>query len=372
MRYCGSSRLNPRRGTARTSPAWLRRFGHPAAPITLDVGDGPWAGVACWGGEQLWVQVHVRVAYKLFYDQLRADLPWGVSVAAVVAVAQEMAIAADWSTGRNSRLSNETISERTGRSVRTVQRARTLLRLLGLATEVLRGRQRTRRERLASWRVGDRARGWASVYALHGRRASASESQHITRVIEDVSPHPRRGLFSSSISRQSVVTTEATAHNRGATRRREQKRRLTLRRNHLQGAVLASRWHRDSSTPAWVRRASVTAWAPVCEILAAHGWTVEDINTLTGVRTEPSSPVAYMRWVLTRTDLDFPPHIEWEAERAMVRREADARIAQQLRERDEQARRRAAGATAGAAAREEIRRNLADLARRRVDRKGRR
>ncbi|MBY6438161.1 hypothetical protein HQ602_17450 [Rhodococcus kroppenstedtii] len=103
-----------------------------------------------------------------------------------------------------------------------------------------------------------------------------------------------------------------------------------------------------------------------------HGWTVEDVNTLTGVRTEPSSPVAYMRWVLTRTDLDFPPHIEWEAARAMARREADARIAQQLRERDEQAQRRAAGATAGAAAREEIRRNLADLARRRVDRKGRR
>ena len=39
----------------------------------------------------------------------------------------------------------------------------------GSRPEVLRGRQRTRVERLASWRVGDRSRyrGWASVWALH-------------------------------------------------------------------------------------------------------------------------------------------------------------------------------------------------------------
>jgi len=66
---------------------------------------------------------------------------------------------ADHGTGRHSRPTNERLAADTGLSVRTVQRADTALRLLGVATEVLRGRQRTRAERFASWRVGDRGRG---------------------------------------------------------------------------------------------------------------------------------------------------------------------------------------------------------------------
>ena len=64
--------------------------------------------------------------------------------------------------------------------MRTVQRADTALRLLGVATEVLRGRQRTRAERFASWRVGDRGRGWASVWALHDDPLTNGLSQFIS------------------------------------------------------------------------------------------------------------------------------------------------------------------------------------------------
>ncbi|GAB4974640.1 hypothetical protein MAHJHV55_54830 [Mycobacterium avium subsp. hominissuis] len=51
---------------------------------------------------------------------------------------------------------------------------------------MLRGRQRTRAERLASWRVGDRHRGWASVWALH-------DHPQLTGLVYRLSPHPPRG-----------------------------------------------------------------------------------------------------------------------------------------------------------------------------------
>ena len=62
------------------------------------------------------------------------------------------------------------------------------LRLLGVATEVLRGRQRTRTERLASWRVGDRGRGWASVWALH-------DDAQLARLVGALSPQPEGFWF---------------------------------------------------------------------------------------------------------------------------------------------------------------------------------
>ncbi len=85
-------------------------------------------------------------------------------------MAEARAAFADHRTGRNCRPTNARLAAITGLSVRTVQRASTALRLLGVATEVMRGRQRTRAERFASWRVGDRGRGWASVWALHDSR----------------------------------------------------------------------------------------------------------------------------------------------------------------------------------------------------------
>ena len=86
----------------------------------------------------------------------------------------------------------------TGLSVRTVQRASTALRLLGVATEVMRGRQRTRAERFASWRVGDKGRGWASVWALHDCR------------IQSLSPHPGGSQLDPSKPPSKAVLTTAS------------------------------------------------------------------------------------------------------------------------------------------------------------------
>ncbi|GAB4928374.1 hypothetical protein MAHJHV35_47760 [Mycobacterium avium subsp. hominissuis] len=75
-----------------------------------------------------------------------------------------------------------------------------------------RGRQRTRTERLASWRVGDRGRGWASVWELHDHRLLNRVIHKIQKVL---SPHPRSGPVRDQHVRQDVVTT-ATRRRTGA------------------------------------------------------------------------------------------------------------------------------------------------------------
>ena len=182
--YRGSSRSSRRRGTARTAPVWIERASAHCCDrlprIVLDL-DVAWAAIPCWSGRARgWAQSTVPLAYALYYDtHVRPAMPNNpVSVKSLVAVAEARASFADHRTGRDCRPTNARLAEITGLSVRTVQRASTALRLLGVATEVMRGRQRTRAERFASWRVGDKGRGWASVWALHDCR------------IRSLSPHP--------------------------------------------------------------------------------------------------------------------------------------------------------------------------------------
>lgn len=152
-----------RRGVARTRP-WAVRLaktacgrgsgspvvpeaaqtGEPAKalpPIVLDLEDGVWAGVPCWVGRSArWVRFTVPIAYDLRYDtRVRPVLGVNqVSRPAVLAVAAARAEYAEYATGRQCRPTNARLAADTGLSVRTVQRADAALRLLGVATEVLR------------------------------------------------------------------------------------------------------------------------------------------------------------------------------------------------------------------------------------------
>lgn len=152
-------------------PAWVNR-------LALAPGGAAYAGIALWRGAQHWARVVVPFAYDLWYKQIRPLMPEnGVSREAVIKVADARARYADGATGRHCRPAVATLARVTGLSERTVQRASLALRLLGCATEVLRGRQRTKRERLASWAMGDRSRGWASVWALHPPRPAVDNSR---------------------------------------------------------------------------------------------------------------------------------------------------------------------------------------------------
>ena len=330
--YRGCTRRAPRTGTARTAPAWILRaaahHSHTAlAPIRLELGDTPWAGVPCWsGGAQQWATITVPAAYTARYEtHVRPVMPGNpISLRALIRVAEARAAAADYGTGRNCRPTNDRLAAETGYSIRTVQRASTALRLLGVSTEILRGRQRTRAERLASWRVGDRGRGWASVWVLHDNR------------FRQLSPHPVGSLFNQKpLTKKKLTTT-----NR---RIRSGHRAATRHANLEPGTRLAQRWIIDPHSPTWARRYRTSRpWAQILNAAAEHGWTPRDVNQLITdyvgaghwVPNCPYKPAgllgAILRW---HPDLHDRPAAADEAREAQELAAARARIRQQLDER---------------------------------------
>jgi hypothetical protein len=360
--YRGCTSTRPRRGVARTRPVWATRLagtGHcrpppragaespaPVAPIVLDLGELAWAGVPCWTARaDRWARFTVPVAYDLRYDtQVRPVMGDNqVSRTAVLAVAQARARYAEHATGRGSRPTNQRLAADTGYSVRTVQRADTALRLLGVATEVLRGRQRTRAERLASWRVGDRGRGWASVWALH-------DDAQLARLVAALSPHPEGSLFTEKSPVEKWVTTgsrrPAGLGERGTPRRAGPDPR---------GGRLAAAWRADPHAPPWAQRHTVNAWARMLAGPARHGWVPRDVNQLIrdwiGVRgwlpDNPHKPIGLLGAMLAwHGDLDDRPAATDMAREAAELAAHRARVATQLAERTHAAQERAAGRAA--------------------------
>lgn len=353
--YPGSSPTRKRRGVIRTRPlsALLKiasLTGHQYAPVRLELPQSAHLGVAAWYSDIDWM-IQLQIAYDLYYDELRPAVAdskgrGGVSKSAFIRVAAARAAAADWDTGRNSRLSVKTLMARTGLGERTVQRATTLLRLLGAATEVLRGRQRTYRERMASWRKGDKGRGWASVYALHPpnnpqvRRAKLAADPLAT-------PHPRRGprrgpsrlvensLTHSGEAGQCKSRAPRDARTTGAPPDRARRRKVDPR-----ALLLAHNWLHNAETPHWVSKCTPGRWAAVLVKPAGHGWTSADLNQLLRdhvslggwIATDPADPPRLMGWLLKKHgDFEDRPAAADEAREhefriaAAARREAIAR-----------------------------------------------
>uniref|UniRef100_UPI0009FEF307 helix-turn-helix domain-containing protein n=2 Tax=Mycobacteriaceae TaxID=1762 RepID=UPI0009FEF307 len=262
----------------------------------------------------------------------------------LVAIAAAFARTADADTGRNARPTNDQLQRATGFTERTVQRARECLRLLGVATEVLRGRQRTYIERMASWRMGDRHRGWASVWALH-------DDAQVNRVIHTVSPHLERSPVTTHTSPSKGLVTTHGRH-KGA-RHGVASRRPAPNPG---GRQLAAAWRADSHAPPWARRFTPTSWAAMLAAPAAAGWTPRDLNQLVtdwlGVgRRIPDSPArpigllgAILAWHGADNLADRPAALD-EA------REAQARAAEERRRAQSAAEHRAhlAGRAAGQA-----------------------
>jgi hypothetical protein len=357
--YRGSGPHAPRRGTARTAPVWIRRAsGHcfdRLPRIVLEV-DAAWGAIPCWSGRaRRWAHEAVPNAYRERYDShVRPAMPNNpVSLKSLVAVAEARAGFSDHRTGRNCRPTNARLAALTGLSVRTVQRASTALRLLGVATEVMRGRQRTRAERFASWRVGDRGRGWASVWALHDSR------------IQELSSHPGGSLLLSKTSPKSVLTTRSRHAGSSAAARRTG---LDNR-----GLALANKWVVDEQSPPWARRYRTgSPWARVLTSAARHGWTPRDVNQLitdwigTGhwIPEDPHKPIGLLGAILAaHGNLQERPSALDEARELAELAAARERRAQQLAERDaSRAAREAGRAALSGPGREAARQALSDIA----------
>lgn len=291
--------------------------------LALGVGGDAYARVPLWSGAQHWARITVPVAYDLRYRKIRRELEHDrVSRKTLLKVADARARYADGRTGRHCRPTNETLAKISGLDERTVQRATRLLALLGCATEILRGRQRTKDERLASWRMNDRARGWASVWALHAPRPAVDNSRDRNGLwqpcTQKLSPHPRRGFLSvekgslssySPTDRQAVGAGHGPPNNGGAARHATRQKRRRQYRHSVDpgGRQLALRWLAEGATPAWAGRHSPRGWAAVLAAPAAHGWTPEDVNTVIRewaavganyLPTDPHKPIGLLYTIL--------------------------------------------------------------------------
>ena len=357
--YRGSSRSCRRRGTARTAPVWIQRAGAHCLDrvprIVLEIDD--WATIPCWSGRaRRWAQSTVPTAFMSRYDtHVRPAMPNNpISLKSLVAVAEARASFAEHRTGRNCRPTNARLAEMTGLSVRTVQRASTALRLLGVATEVMRGRQRTRAERFASWRVGNTGRGWASVWALHDCRTQL------------LSSHPEGSHLTPQTSCKSVVTTNNRRQIAGSS--------AAARRTSpdADGVALANKWIRSEQTPPWARRYRTgTPWARVLRGPARHGWTPRDVNTLirdwvgTGhwLPEIPHKPIGLLGAMLAaHGDLKNRPSAYEVARESEELAQARVRIAAQLAARDANRQARDAGRAAlSGAGRQAARKALEDI-----------
>ena len=332
--YCGSSPKRPRRGFATTRFGGLTAIVARSRPgaskekilevlrtrdrIALDVGRRAYAGVPCWHTAERWLTWDVQVAYALHYDRIRpligahgTSRKSDIALKTLVRIAAAHAVHADFGTGRNCRPTVELVARITGYKPRTVSRARKVLVHLGLATEILRGRQRTIGERLASHRVGDSSQGWASVYALHGVQVVDKRRGHT-----QAAPHlVERPLGRTSHPRSYSLTHTGDAgklKGRAARDRASDKKRVRRPEPDQKGALLAIRWRQNPQSPQWARKYSSAAWSHVLAKPAAHGWTDRDLNallrdyTLTGnghwIAANPHRPIPLLAMILNKHD----------------------------------------------------------------------
>ncbi len=276
----------------------------------------------------------------------------------------------DPATGRDARQAVATIAALAGVSESVVQRTRRYLRVLGLATEVLRGRQRTRDERMASWRVGDKARGWASVWALHPRRPQPDDPPvdnhpQVTLLIQQTGTPSGNGPVGTSPSVRSFVSTRQ--QSRSAGKENDAPRRASTRNGRKPGRTgpdgpglaLAKRWRAQRDCPGWARRFSAETWSRSLAAYAAHGWTERDLNqalrdvAVMGIRIydDPRRPIPYLLMLLRRSNIEERPTIRLDAQAAEELAVARHRAAQapQRRAQHHQDRQAAIAALSGPA-----------------------
>jgi len=336
----------------------------PRPLLRRPVPAGAYAHVPCWWSPARWLE-HVEQVYRRHYLLVRyrlvATTGGGISLRAVLAVATAHAATADFRTGRNSwPLLGKSGAERgmtaiTGLGERTISRARTFLRLVGLATEVQEGRQRTLPERLDSAERGDKGRGWTAVYALH--HTSTHPVDNPVRIAAGQTPDgtpPRSGLVPTPSPEKRVVSTGQKRKHRGAPRPSQKTKHRPARQGvavDARGLLLATRWRQEPDSPAWARFKTPTTWAALLALPAAHDWTARDLNKLldnharsgSRVFTHPRNPIGYLSWLLNRVDLADRPCALEDARDAEDAAAAAQRRAQQPADRANAVRRRAAG-----------------------------
>jgi hypothetical protein len=301
------------------APVSSRRIGagvHPAPGAT--------SRRPAWWSADDWVEVEVRGAVDERPDLCRAH---HVDPDTVVAVARGMAGFADFHTGRECRPTNARLVEDLRMSLSTVQRARRVLKALGLVVELIAGRsQMTRTERLTAWRRGSSHRRVAATFALCSRRRRPR--LRLMAVERDTPPSALTDHFSP----QDQIT-----HLQAKT----EPRRSASRPAHTQKTPPTGRRRPDPATRRlidgtrarlrWLSAVPVARLAPPLHRFAQAGWTPRDIDR--GVTDalaargwclprEVRQPAAYLATLLRPLDpVDRPGALdEWMAKREQAQR----------------------------------------------------
>src|SRR3954454_6622202 len=145
------------------APVCSRRVGAGVRPAPGATSRRP----AWWSAED-WIEVEVRGAVNERRDLCRAH---HVDPDTVLEVARGMASFADFRTGRDCRPTNAGLVELLRLSLSTVQRARRVLKDLGLILELIRARSTwPRPHRLTAWPRGPAHRRIPAEFALCSRR----------------------------------------------------------------------------------------------------------------------------------------------------------------------------------------------------------
>ena len=337
---------------------------------------GVYARVPCWWSAERWI-THVERVYTRHYQLMRhrlvATTGGGISLRAVLGVAAAHAAAADYTTGRNSwPLLGKTGGERgitaaTGLGERTITRARTFLRLVGLATEIQQGRHRTLPERLDSADRGDTARGWTAVYALHHTSTHPVDNPvHITPGHTSDGTPPRSGSRLHSASAEKRVSTPDKHQKPPAGDEDGAPRRASTTAGgsgggpdgtRAPGTALMLAWRTDPACPGWARAYAAHRWAGALTAAATAGWTARDLtqmltdltNTGHHILTRPRRPISYLLALLTKVDLHEPPTLTRDLHDAAHRAARAEQTAQRAIERanNDQARQAAIAALSG-------------------------
>jgi len=329
-------------------------------PLRRQLPPDAWSHLSCWWSADRWL-AHVGLVYRRHYLLLRPQLValtgGGLSLESLLAVAGAHAAAADYRTGRSSRPlrgmsgGGAGLTAATGLGARTVARARTFLRLTGLATEVAPGRHRTRLERLESWRRGDRSRGWTAEYALHPSTTYSvlvDEHERSDRSTLDAgqkvcgTPPLRGSLARQRSGGTSLSTTSAKRSGGGRTGQVGVGRRTNP---DPRGVDLADAWRRHPRAPCWATFSSAATWACLLSLPAREGWTAADLVQLLDhhvtrghvLLQHPRQPIAYLSWLLHRVALDTRPTSRVLTAKAVAAEQRRRRTDAQLAERAEAA-----------------------------------
>ncbi|HYQ80117.1 MAG TPA: hypothetical protein VEP68_01380 [Anaeromyxobacteraceae bacterium] len=277
-----------------------------------------------WWSATDWVEDEVRAAVAERRDLCRAH---HVDPDTVLAVARGMATFADFRTGRNCRPTNAGLVALLRLSLSTVQRARRVLKQLGLVVELIRGRSiMTRAERLTAWARGSSHRHIAAEFALCSRRHRPHpQPPAVGRDTPPSAPPETTSLTRSTPSLRATAETRKGAPRPAATPNKPPRRR--------QPPQAATRRLAETTRTRlrWLAAIPIGRLAPPLHRFAAAGWTPRDIDRALGdalttrgwqLPRQIHHPAAYLATLLRPLDpADRPGALdEWRATRERAQR----------------------------------------------------